>query len=167
MNSNIMQSINEIFNNEILKFAKRINAEYPDVPINGVLSIWCKQQHIPISTFDIDVDEDEYNADTEVEEKQKPSPKKKVVKKTVESEKTDSDFEKDDEEIESVPDADSDDEVENGKPKKAPKKEKAKKEKAPGKVCEHKYIKGKNAGTKCTTVIKGDGNFCSKHKAKV
>ncbi len=42
----------------------------------------------------------------------------------------------------------------------------AKKEKEPSKECQHMYVKGKNAGTKCTTTVKGEGNYCSKHKSK-
>ncbi len=48
-----MQSIAEIFNAEILKFAKRVNAEYPTVPVEGMLAIWCKQQDMPLSTFEV------------------------------------------------------------------------------------------------------------------
>ncbi len=37
----------------ILKFAKRVNAEYPTVPVEGMLAIWCKQQDMPLSTFEV------------------------------------------------------------------------------------------------------------------
>jgi hypothetical protein len=169
MNSNIMKSITDIFNAEIVKFAKRINAEFPEVPINGVLAIWCKQQSMPLSTFEINEDPDHvYDVETDIDEEVKPkvvkkSPAKKKAKaadadSVIESNGIASDAEDD------VPS--SDEEVENGKPKKVVKKKAAPKKKSPGKECEHKYIKGKNAGTKCTTTVKGEGNFCSKHKVK-
>ncbi len=48
-----MQSIAEIFNAEILKFARGLTAEYPTVPVEGMLAIWCKQQDMPLSTFEV------------------------------------------------------------------------------------------------------------------
>jgi hypothetical protein len=177
MNSNLMQNIVEMFNVEILKFAKRVNAEYPEVPVDGMLTIWCKQQNMPLSTFDIE--KDVYDIATDVDEepevpKKKASPKKapaKPKKKAV-AKKDDADVE-DDADVDSLAqsvngvalsDAEDDarsscdEEPEIGKKKKKspPKKE--------GKVCLHRYIKGKNANSQCTTMVKGEGEFCSKHK---
>ncbi len=190
MNSNIMQSIAEIFNAEILKFAKRVNAEYPTVPVEGMLAIWCKQQDMPLSTFEVLEGKEEVynNIDNEDDEPipvvKKAPPKKKVVKKVVkkpvEAEvRDDEDVEQENEvengAVEITSDAEddrrsSDEEVEHAKPvKKAAAKKKspaAKKEKEPSKECQHMYVKGKNAGTKCTTTVKGEGNYCSKHKSK-
>ncbi|AAK82271.1 411L [Invertebrate iridescent virus Kaz2018] len=188
MNSNIMQSIAEIFNAEILKFAKRVNAEYPTVPVEGMLAIWCKQQDMPLSTFEIlEGKEEVYNnidneddEPTQVVKKAPPKKKaKKVVKKPVEVRDDEEDVEQENgvengaDEMTSDAEDDrrsSDEEVEHAKPvKKAAAKKKspaAKKEKEPSKECQHMYVKGKNAGTKCTTTVKGEGNYCSKHKSK-
>lgn len=187
MNSNIMQSIAEIFNAEILKFAKRVNAEYPTVPVEGMLAIWCKQQDMPLSTFEVLEGKEEVynNIDNEDDEPipvvKKAPPKKKVVKKVVkkpvEAEVRDDEDVEQENEVENgiTSDAEddrrsSDEEVEHAKPvKKAAAKKKspaAKKEKEPSKECQHMYVKGKNAGTKCTTTVKGEGNYCSKHKSK-
>lgn len=189
MNSNIMQSIAEIFNAEILKFAKRVNAEYPTVPVEGMLAIWCKQQDMPLSTFEILEGKEEVynNIDNEDDEPtpvvvKKAPPKKKakkVVKKPVEVRDDEEDVEPENgvkngaNEMTSDAEDDrrsSDEEVEHAKPvKKAAAKKKspaAKKEKEPSKECQHMYVKGKNAGTKCTTTVKGEGNYCSKHKSK-
>lgn len=188
MNSNIMQSIAEIFNAEILKFAKRVNAEYPTVPVEGMLAIWCKQQDMPLSTFEVLEGKEEVynNIDNEDDEPipvKKAPPKKKAVKKVV---KKPIERETDDEQENGVENGEivsregitsdaeddrrsSDEEVEHAKPvKKAVKKKSpaAKKEKEPSKECQHMYVKGKNAGTKCTTTVKGEGNYCSKHKSK-
>lgn len=188
MNSNIMQSIAEIFNAEILKFAKRVNAEYPTVPVEGMLAIWCKQQDMPLSTFKVLEGKEEVynNIDNEDDEPtpvvvKKAPPKKKakkVVKKPVEV-RDEEDVEPENgvengaDEMTSDAEDDrrsSDEEVEHAKPvKKAAAKKKspaAKKEKEPSKECQHMYVKGKNAGTKCTTTVKGEGNYCSKHKSK-
>ncbi len=103
-----------------------------------------------------------------------------MVKKPVEAEvRDDEDVEQENEvengAVEITSDAEddrrsSDEEVEHAKPvKKAAAKKKspaAKKEKEPSKECQHMYVKGKNAGTKCTTTVKGEGNYCSKHKSK-
>ncbi len=153
MNSNIMQSIAEIFNAEILKFAKRVNAEYPTVPVEGMLAIWCKQQDMPLSTFEVLEGKEEVynNIDNEDDEPipvvKKAPPKKKVVKKVVkkpvEAEvRDDEDVEQENEvengAVEITSDAEddrrsSDEEVEHAKPvKKAAAKKKspaAKKEK--------------------------------------
>jgi hypothetical protein len=170
MNSNFMQNIVEMFNAEILKFAKRVNAEYPEVPVDGMLTIWCKQQNMPLSTFDIE--KDVYDIATDVDEepevpKKKASPKKapaKPKKKAVA--KKDADIDSLAHSVNGVALSDAEDdarsscdeEPEIGKKKKKspPKKE--------GKVCLHRYIKGKNANSQCTTMVKGDGEFCSKHK---
>jgi len=32
------------------------------------------------------------------------------------------------------------------------------------KTCKHKFLKGKKANTQCKTKVKGDGDYCSKHK---
>jgi hypothetical protein len=168
MNSNIMQSITDIFNAEILKFAKRVNAEFPAVPVNGILAIWCKQQKMPLSTFNIENSEDVYdiNGDDDEQPKAVKVVKKKAAgqkKKKVESEeleqsvnamKITSDAEDD---VRS-----SDEEVEHGKPKKTKKKEAAPKKE--GEKCQHMYVKGKNANTQCVTTVKGGGDYCSKHK---
>ncbi len=146
MNSNIMQSIAEIFNAEILKFAKRVNAEYPTVPVEGMLAIWCKQQDMPLSTFEVLEGKEEVynNIDNEDDEPipvvKKAPPKKKVVKKVVkkpvEAEvRDDEDVEQENEvengAVEITSDAEddrrsSDEEVEHAKPvKKAAAKKKS------------------------------------------
>ncbi len=48
-----MQSIAEIFNAEILKFAKRVTQNIQQFPVEGMLAIWCKQQDMPLSTFEV------------------------------------------------------------------------------------------------------------------
>lgn len=176
MNSNFMQNIIEMFNAEILKFAKRVNAEYPEVPIDGMLTIWCKQQNMPLSTFDIE--KDVYDIATDVDEEPEVVPgtpfmKKKVSPKKAPAKPKKKAVAKKDDDIDSLAhsvngvalsDAEDDarsscdEEPEIGKKKKKspPKKE--------GKVCLHRYIKGKNANSQCTTMVKGDGDFCSKHK---
>lgn len=128
MNCNMMQSILNIFNAEILKFAKKINAEFPDVPVNGVLNIWCQLQNIEMSAFGVENSVQQNNSDAEDDVRS------------------------------------SDDEVDIRKVKKI--KTKSKKDHDPNKECRHMYIKGKNAGVKCTTIVKGSGNYCSKHKQK-
>lgn len=35
------------------------------------------------------------------------------------------------------------------------------------KACQHMYTKGKNTNTQCTTKVKGEGDYCSKHRKKV
>jgi hypothetical protein len=182
MNSNIMQSITEIFNAEILKFAKRVNAEYPQVPVNGMLTIWCKQQQLPLSTFGIEEGDDVYDFSTEEEPQ---ASKVKVVKKKAAPKKAKASVSEIDSlaqsgtrkagiasDVNGLSDAEddvrsSDEEVEHCKPKKAAPKKKEAAKKDAGKECHHMYIKGKNANTKCTTIVKGDGNYCSKHKQKV
>lgn len=171
MNSNFMQNIVEMFNAEILKFAKRVNAEYPEVPVDGMLTIWCKQQNMPLSTFDIE--KDVYDIATDVDEEPEVVPKKKASPKKAPAKPKKKAIAKKDDDIDSLAhsvngvalsDAEDDarsscdEEPEIGKKKKkpAPKKE--------GKVCLHRYIKGKNANSQCTTMVKGDGEFCSKHK---
>ncbi len=42
----------------------------------------------------------------------------------------------------------------------------AKKKKEPSKECQHMYVKVKMRVQKCTTTVKGEGNYCSKHKSK-
>jgi len=37
-------------------------------------------------------------------------------------------------------------------------------EKVVPKTCQHMYIKGAKANTQCKVKIKGEGEFCSKHK---
>jgi hypothetical protein len=44
--STLMQSIADLINKEIHKFAKRVNEEFPQISINEMLSIWCEQQQI-------------------------------------------------------------------------------------------------------------------------
>ena len=34
------------------------------------------------------------------------------------------------------------------------------------KICGHVYIRGKNSKTQCKVKVKGDGDYCSKHKPK-
>ena len=174
MNSNIMQSITEIFNAEILKFAKRVNAEYPSVPVNEMLTIWCRQQKMPMSTFDLEEGGDDvYDAYTEIDEE----PVSKVVKTKKKKSKNENDKEE-------IPQShrriiqngvasdieddvrSSDEEVEHGKQAKNDKKKRKAIPKKEGEKCHHMYIKGKNSGTKCVTTVKGDGNYCSKHKQK-
>lgn len=154
MNSNIMKSINDLLNAEILKFAKRVNGEYPDVPVDAILGIWCKQQNMSMSTFGLNGD---YTTDTELDEDER-----KPVKRTPKRGKKKIEKPTSDDEDDKVDSDDADDEVKHGKPK--AKKEKAVKEKKQTKECAHMYTKGKNAGTKCTTTVKGEGDYCSKHK---
>ena len=45
--STLMQSISNLINEEILKFVRKVNEEYPEIPVNAMLEIWRKQQEIP------------------------------------------------------------------------------------------------------------------------
>jgi hypothetical protein len=45
-----MQKISNLINTEILQFVKKVH-EFPQVPINDMLAIWCKQKDIPFFIF--------------------------------------------------------------------------------------------------------------------
>ncbi|CCV02436.1 hypothetical protein IIV31_064L [Armadillidium vulgare iridescent virus] len=152
----LIESFTDMINNEILRFATQINELYPEVPVDGLLAIWCKQQNLPASTFNLD----ENLCDTDVDEPPKVEKKKKSpkTKKIAPLSPPPSDAEDD------VPS--EDEEPEHGKKKKPVKKEKKEKVADTLKVCQHRFVKGKNANTQCTIKVKGEGDFCSKHKEK-
>jgi hypothetical protein len=43
----LLQSIADLINKEIHKFAKKVNEYFPQISINEMLSIWCELQQIP------------------------------------------------------------------------------------------------------------------------
>jgi hypothetical protein len=49
--STLMQSIADLINREIRKFVEKVHEEFPQIPINNILVVWCEQQGIPFSTF--------------------------------------------------------------------------------------------------------------------
>jgi len=70
----LMQSNANLINKKILKFAKKVHEEFPQIPINDMLAIWCKQQGIPFSTFGgFEFPEKEF-----ITEDEEPKQKKKI-----------------------------------------------------------------------------------------
>jgi hypothetical protein len=65
--SDFLREIMDVLNGDILGFVKAVNAEYPQIPVDEMLAVWCKQQHLPISTFGIAVENGpvELRSDTE------------------------------------------------------------------------------------------------------
>lgn len=41
-----MQKIKDLINKGILQCVKKVHEEFPEIPISGMLAIWCKQQNI-------------------------------------------------------------------------------------------------------------------------
>lgn len=83
----LIETISQAINEEIKRYAAKINAMHPEVPVQGILEIWNEMQNMPPT-------------------------------KTDESDKT----------------------------------------------CRHRFVKGKNANLHCKIRVKGDGDYCSKHK---
>ncbi len=46
-----MQSIQNMINKEIRKSAEKMHEQFPQIPTNDMLAIWCEMQHIPFFTF--------------------------------------------------------------------------------------------------------------------
>jgi hypothetical protein len=51
-NVKFVENISNLFKKKIIKFAQKVNEEFPLIYANAMLAIWCKQQEIPFSTFD-------------------------------------------------------------------------------------------------------------------
>jgi hypothetical protein len=42
-----MQSIQNLINEEIRKFAEKVHEQFPQIPTNDIPAIWCELQQIP------------------------------------------------------------------------------------------------------------------------
>lgn len=136
--------------NVIRKFVDEISKKFK-IPAQEMLGIWCKQQGWDASTFNIP---ESYVSDVELEERSKARRPKATPP---DSTAVTSDAEDD------AVDDDGDRPVHKKPAKKGKKGEESKPE---PKQCKYRYIKGANANTICPTKVKGEGDFCSKHKGK-
>lgn len=142
----IVQNITKSLNGYIFNMSEKISAEY-NVPIEGVLKIWCEQQNVSFDTVF--------------------APMMKISKKTKKIASPSSPVPTLVEISEDGPEGiDGVDEDDDQKEVVTPTTPVATTSKSPSeKVCEYIFSRGPKKGTRCVIMAK-TGPLCSKHKLK-
>jgi hypothetical protein len=170
-----LTEVMKLFNSEVHEFCIKINKEYPDISIDDMLQIWCEQQDIDISSFNIKKSGCKYTLMRGNKSGQQCSSKTSAGSSYCNKHKKKS--EEEEEEPEEEPEEEEEEEAEEEAEEEEAPEEEAEEEEEPEddedddadkepkiQTCAHKFNKGARANDRCSMKPQANSEYCAKHK---